>query len=145
MRHAEDRYVYFINDENEKVILRKRPFKSAFDAYRFEAPGAPEVYALLSTQLYFLPGVGTGDTYTITLPYYKAGVELDEGTDTNVWLENIPELLIGEAGYRLAYDLRDQGAKELFDSMRKEAWDAVFRETIAREEAARDLSVGSDL
>ena len=136
--------VYYTTDEGAKVVLKKKNWGDALDAYSEEEPAAPEVYVLRSSSVYFLPDAS--EDFTINFPYYKKADVLENPSDENVWLENAPELLIGEAGYRLAGDMRDERAmKIVFDPMRKMAWDAVMRETIAREEASLLQSMGSDL
>lgn len=137
-----ERPVIYTDDEGIEIRIKKRDYMHAWEAYRLEEAGAPEVYVLTRGELHFFP-LPDAD-YTVTFPFYQAAEVLDSNIE-NTWLEEIPELLIGEAGYRLAADLQDAAGVKLFDSMRKQAWDSIFRETLAREEAQLDLSFGSDL
>lgn len=120
----------------------KRTFENAIDAYGDLQDGPPKVYVLRKSDYYFFP---TADqAYTLYHSYYKKGDVLTTNIE-NVWLLNCPELLIGDAGARMAADLRDDFAVDLFGRMRDAAWQAVFNETIMREEAARRQQVGSGL
>lgn len=144
IREVEGRTVYYENDDGDLVEIKKRSWATAFAAYANEEAAAPEVYVVRASTVYFFP---TADAdYTFHFPFYKKAAILENPSDENVWLEEVPELLIGEAGYRLAADMRDERAmKMVFDPMRKTAWDSVLRETIAREEAALKQAFGSDL
>lgn len=144
IREVEARTVYYENDDGELVAVTKKSWATAFDAYANEEAGTPEVYVLRASDIYFFPAA-TAD-FTYQFPFYKKAAVLENPSDENVWLEEAPELLIGEAGYRLSSDMRDERAmKMVFDPMRKQAWESVLRETIAREEAALKQAFGSDL
>ena len=65
----------------------------------------------------------------MTWDYYQKAVVLDTNVE-NLWLANASELLIGGAGLRIAMDLRNKSATELFDVMYKKARLAWFNETI---------------
>jgi hypothetical protein len=68
---------------------------------------------------------------------------LSDSVSTNDWLTYAPEWLIGEAGFRLAKDLRDTTAVDLFDDMRQRARAASFGELIADEDAGGPIVMGS--
>ena len=122
--------------------VMKKTFEDALDAYGARLDGAPLVYVIRKEEFYFFPAADV--EYTLYHSYYKAGDILDTNIE-NVWLEVVPELLIGDAGARMAADLRDDYAKGLFGEIRNAAWDSVFKETIMRGEAARRQAVGSGL
>lgn len=82
--------------------------------------------------------------YTIFWNYYKAAESLATNIE-NAWLANGPEWLIGEAGYRMAKDLRDKDAITIFDDMRKMGRAAVFGEVVASEESSGPLIMGANL
>lgn len=131
-------------DANTQQILkiRKVTFEDGLDAYSDAADASPKVYSVGATNYTFFPIPDAN--YTIYHTIYKKGVTLDTNNE-NVWLLNAPEVIIGDAGARIATDLRDADAVQLFKNMRDAAWQAVFNETIMREEAARKQSVGSGL
>lgn len=82
--------------------------------------------------------------YQIFWNYYKAAQVLVSNFE-NEWLANAPEWLIGEAGYRMAMDVRDKDAMANFDVMRKLGRAAVFGEIIADEESSGPIIMGANL
>ena len=58
--------------------------------------------------------------------YYAADAVLSEADEENLWLKHLPDLMIGEAGWKLAAALRDANAVQLFDRMRSEAAKGFF-------------------
>jgi len=120
----------------------KRTFEDAQEAYGEHSAGAPQVYVLrsLTYQVFPIPD----QEYTLIHSFYKKAALLTSNIE-NVWLKHAPEVLIGNAGVRLAMDLRDVEAVEIFKSMGNSAWQSLFNETIAREEANRRQRVGGGL
>lgn len=111
--------------------LKRRVYREALSAYGDNANAGPQVYAVRNNTLYVLP---TPDkAYVLTWSYYKKAEVLTEGSTTNAWLTNAPDVLVGEAGFRVAAVLRDTRAIELFDAMRKSARVALFGDIIADE------------
>lgn len=103
---------------------------------------APLVMTILNGVVYF---INTFDAnYSIIWSYYKAADPLTTNIE-NSWLANAPECIIGEAGWRMAMDLRDAAAVGLFDTMRKTARLALFSETVADEETDGPLVMGANL
>lgn len=105
---------------------------------------APAIYVVRNTVIDFIT---TADqAYTLTWDYYKKGDPLTSDVE-NVWLDddNMPEYLIGEAGYRMAKSLRDQVAMQSFDDMRKQARLAMFSEEVAAELASGPVRMGANL
>jgi hypothetical protein len=82
--------------------------------------------------------------YTLIWNYYKGAAVLDSDTE-NEWLSEAPEWLIGEAGYRIALDARDQSAQQIFDDMRSKGRAAVFGDMLADEDAGGPLQMGEGL
>lgn len=97
--------------------------------FDYDHIGAPNVAALDLTlrQIYF-DNVADTD-YTLFLVLFAAGELLDANIE-NVWLANAPELLIGGAGRRIAADMRNKTAFELFDAMWKQSRASWFNEAI---------------
>lgn len=107
-------------------------------------PIAPSVYVIRNSVVDF---VTTADqNYTFAWDWYKRGLTLETDIE-NVWLEdqNMPEYLIGEAGYRVAKALRDKDAMTVFDDMRKQARLSLFSEEIAAELASGPIVMGANL
>ena len=121
-------------------VLRKG-FPDAIEAYGDARNASPKVYVLRSNSLYFFPTPSQVDTLKWS---YYAKADVIAMSAENVWLKNAPELLIGEAGLRLASDLRDADGAKRFTAMRDESFLALFKEIIAREIEDRRLVRGSD-
>lgn len=106
-------------DEAEEILWESTSSDESVDA------GPPKFYTLTfdsaTSRVLLDVYVAVEQDYNIYLSYYKRGTALDSDIE-NEWLnekEGAPEWLIGEAGYRLAKSLRDQGAVQSFDDMRK--------------------------
>ncbi len=104
------------------------------EAYDVVEMGAPRVAVLRNTTIYFAPT--SENNYTLTWDYYKRATALTAGGDTNEWLAdtNMPELLIGTAGIKMALDTRDKDALAIFSRMQTQAKDALFKEIILQDE-----------
>lgn len=81
---------------------------------RYTDTGVPLKYALVNKQFYLFPM--PDQIYTIDGTYYAKDAVLSTNIE-NLWLENIPEILIGGAGVLLATGLRDKDAIQLFAGM----------------------------
>lgn len=103
---------------------------------------APSVYVIRKTDIDFI-SLADQD-YTLTWNYYGSGAILTTDIE-NEWLAEVPEWLIGEAGIRVARDLRDQDALQLFSEMAQKARAAVFSDIIADEDAMGPVVMGSYL
>lgn len=87
--------------------------------------------------------VSTADReYVLTWSYFAADAILDSDIE-NRWLANASEWLIGDAGRRIAADLRDQEALALFTEMRQMGRAAVFGDEIAFDDAIGPIRMGS--
>lgn len=125
------------------VFLSRRYLIDAFQAYRdLFILEAPKVYIIRQSTVLF-PNNADAD-YSLTLDYYKADDILSSNIE-NKWLANAPEWLIGEAGYRLAMDLRDADAVAKFDRMRQQGRAASFGDDLARELSSQPLEMGANL
>lgn len=114
--------------------IERKELQQALQTFGDSNAAGPQVYALRGNSFFFMP---TPDVnYTVTYTYFKRADPLTSNIE-NAWLANAPEVLIGNAGLALAYDLRDQDAVKIFTTMRDDAAGALFREIIAREEAGR--------
>jgi hypothetical protein len=118
-----------------------RSYDAAYKAYADSDAAGPKVLVLRHDTIYIFP---TPDrAYTITWDYYKKDTILSSDVE-NLWLENAPELIIGGAGLRLAYDLRNKEAIAVFTNMYKAARVAWFNEDVVQELDDQPLLVGAN-
>lgn len=144
LRIADDYPVRFIaTGETSPTFIRiVRDYSSAYrDNYSGEIEG-PKIGVIRNAVIDFINTVDTN--YTVYWSYYKAADVLSTDIE-NAWLANAPEWLIGEAGYRLAMDLRDKEGVTIFDSLRTKGRAACFGEIIASEEASGPIMMGANL
>lgn len=107
-------------------------------------PTAPSVYVFRPLNIDFV--VKADRNYTLYLDYYKAGALLTTNIQ-NEWLADDAggEWLIGEAGYRMAKDIRDKDGMSIFDDMRTAGRAALFGELLASETQSQPLRMGANL
>lgn len=124
---------------------RRVPWKdydAAYLAYQSYNPGGPQVVSLRESSLWFSPVADRN--YTLSWSYYRKAVVLETNV-TNLWLQNAPEWLIGEAGLRMAKDTRNPTAIQLFTDMRNTAMSAWLKETVLNEaEDDQPLRMGAN-
>lgn len=102
--------------------------------------GGPRSYILGKTQLNFFP---TPDAaYTLYWNYHAKDDIIQLDTE-NEWLKHAPDYLIGDAGVRLAGDIRNQNAISLFTAMFNEGQKQIIAGNVEREWAGRELRMGS--
>jgi hypothetical protein len=78
-------------------------------------PGQPKIYVLRKTQVRIYPG--PDKVYNLLWTYYVHDIRLDVGNITNQWSTNIPWLLIGRAGLKMAMSTRDKDAATAFQQI----------------------------
>jgi hypothetical protein len=110
---------------DEAVIWTGEPFGSGAIG-----PNLPSVFAIRKSTIDFIatPQMDTDFIWN----YYRGSMTLETNV-TNAWLTYTPEWIIGEAGYRIAMDVRDQTAMGLFDDMRQRARAATFADILLDE------------
>lgn len=151
LRESDDNRLHFFPQTSSKpVFLVRRYYTDSLQA-RWETledsplpvePVPPSTYVIRNTTIDF---VTTADqSYTLYWDYYKAGQTLETDIE-NEWLENAPEWLIGEAGSRIAADLRDADAVALFNNLKQAGRASVFAEELAAELASGPLQMGANL
>lgn len=126
------------------TFIKRKYFPDAREAYELDETGGPKVYSLRKSSLYFFP---TADqTYSLTWSYYKKADPLTTNVE-NAWLAaDVGKwLLIGEAGFRVAKDLRDQSAQDLFNDMRARARAALYGDVVLDEFSAGPIALGEGL
>jgi len=124
--------------------------RSSTDPDTTVEPVAPSVYVVRKSTIDFITVADVN--YTLFWDYYKAADELTSDIE-NAWLVSnpatpelgAPEWLIGEAGLRVAQDLRDQMAIQTFSTIRQAGRAACFGETIASEDASGPIQMGANL
>ena len=129
-----------------KFLQQKRIYKDAVQAYSnsdFNTVGF-KVYVIRNSVIDFI--INAPSTTTFTWNYYKYAAAWSLAGE-NEWMlhKTAKYWLIGEAGYRIAYDLRDANAKALFDDMRQKGRAATFGDILAREDESGPLVMGADL
>jgi len=129
-----------------KFLQQKRIYKDAVEAYSnsdFNTVGF-KVYVLRSSVIDFIIPATAATTFTWN--YYKYAAAWSLGGE-NEWMlhKTAKWWLIGEVGYRIAYDLRDANAKTLFDDMRQKGRAATFGDILAREDESGPLVMGANL
>lgn len=107
------------------------------------SPGLPRAYVLRKATIKIYP---TPDAnYTLTWDFYKAADMLALGSTENSWLMYAPWVLIGDAGMKMAADLRDKDALATFQAIVQKAQSTLIADVIEREQAGRSFSMGSRL
>lgn len=135
---------YFIptGEISPSFLSVKRNLTDALEANLDDEAASPQVMVVRNTVIDFINEADTN--YTIVWQYYKSADLLTTNIE-NAWLANAPDWLIGEAGWRMAMDLRDKDAVVIFDNLRKTGRAAVFGEIVASEEASGPLIMGANL
>jgi hypothetical protein len=126
------------------TFLTKKSYMDAVVANILETNEAvaPSVFVLRRTVIDFIT---TADQdYTLLWNYYKAADALTTDIE-NAWLENAPEWLIGEAGYRIAQSARDSDAMAIFEDIRKRGRAAIFAEDLLQDESGGPFVMGANL
>lgn len=119
-----------------------RSYSAAVAALAGSTSTTPRTAVIRQSTIDFI--IDATQTYTFTWNYYKADAEITLGAE-NLWLANAADWIIGEAGYRMAKNARDQAAMADFGELRTQGRAAVFGEIIASEEAAGPVAMGEDL
>lgn len=121
--------------------------KAVLRIMTLQRPGEP-AQTVLAPRLFTLRGstidfISTADRdYDLGWDYYRRDDTLETNIE-NLWLSEAPEWLIGEAGYRIALDLRDDTAKGLFDDMRTRARAAIFADELLHDESGGPYVMGA--
>jgi hypothetical protein len=144
IKEVEDEGIRYTDDDGDVHFLTKKPFDEAKTFYAratsTEIAQGPVAYSLRKSTIYFWPSPVTS-AFTFTWSYFKAATLLTTNVE-NVWLANVPDLLIGRAGMIIAHDLRDVDAKTGFTDMYK-FWRAWLDARIAeREDAGMPRAMG---
>jgi hypothetical protein len=144
IREADDNRLHFFNPSSDIAqYLRPKRYSDAVIAnLREQGPVGPSIYVIRNTTIDFITKADVD--YILSWDYYKADAILTTDVE-NAWLREAPEWLIGEAGYRMAKDMRDGDGVQLFDGLRTQGRAAVFGDIIADEDAGGPLIMGVNL
>lgn len=137
---------YYLTSSSKPYILKKRAYADAVAAYTTDTltPAGPKVYTLRKDTIDFI--VPADQAYTIYCDYYKRADPLTTDIE-NVWLANESggaDWLIGEAGLRMARDLRDPTAVDVFTALVKQGRSALFGELLMDEDQGGPRAMGED-
>jgi len=134
---------FTVTGQSFPQFLHWKDYTDGLESYYTARTGAPQIAVLRKSTILVFPTPSTG--YTVTWDYYKRASLLTTNI-TNDWLDDnyAPEALIGEAGVRMARDLRNKEAVELFTAMRNSAWMSLFKETILQEVDTIDYRMGAN-
>jgi len=149
LRVYEDERIRFLpTNSTIPKFLSRRLYPDAVLAYERHESGAitvtsgePEVYVLRQATIDFIRPANAA--YSFTWSYYKKADVLSSNVE-NAWLANEPEWLIGEAGARVAADLRDGDAIALFTQIRDRARSSYLSEIVAGEENDGMFQMGAN-
>lgn len=125
----EDRYVGLVKDS--PAYLRQR----YVDATR------PMGYSEIGASFYLYPT--PMQIYSLQMVYYGRQAVLDSNIE-NGWLEFLPNLLIGQAGFIVASGVRDAKASEVFAAMASAGTAKLNTMTTAQDEAGSRRIMGGE-
>jgi len=113
------------------------------------SPGVPKAYVLRKSTIRIYPG--PDKVYNLTWSYYAHDSSLVGGNVTNGWTTNAPWKLIGEAGIKVAHDIRNADAYSAFQDIlegkpgRQGASARYLSQLYEREVAGRNHAMGARL
>ena len=103
--------------------------------------GGPRSYVLENGFIRFFP---TPDAaYTFYWNYHAKDEQIELGEE-NLWLQHLSDYLIGDAGVRLAMDIRNAQAAQTFTAMYNEGQKQLIAGNVEREWSGRDFYMGSN-
>jgi hypothetical protein len=103
--------------------------------------GVPKNFYIIGSFVGMTPA--PDQSYTFDIPYYKRDVPLTNGSSENLWSTKAEDLLVAEAGWHVARNIRDNEAATLFGQDRAEARRRIAQETTSRLESMRRAVIGS--
>ena len=120
--------------------IDKRLVKDDYNALkvRYTTPGEPSHFAMAGGYYVLFPIPDA--VYTIKQKYYKqatlfvTGAAGDAPTATNVWSLNAADWLMGVAGMKMAMEMRDEKALQMFAGMKQSGREDVVRRSVEMEE-----------
>ncbi len=140
----EEGCLHYLPDEvgSDKIHLDKYSYEYLNDLYARDADGIPAAYAKVGD--YFIIYPLPDDLYNIEMKYYRKDtrpLDMDLG-DTNKWLTNAPDAIIGKAGQYLCVAYRDWGALDEFKMMERDGRMIMAGQNTDHEVRNQDLQMG---
>lgn len=144
IRERDDDPLYYVDSATSRpVFIPKGDWAVLAKAWQGVDDDTPLAYATTpgnQFQVFPTPDF-SGD---FLLKYYKHDVVLDAEME-NLWLEHAPEALIGKAGWIIAGNRGNAQAQGVFKAQFTDAWDALFREVVARDTESYRYRMGGQL
>lgn len=142
IRGVEDDQLWYYNEsatdeEDVWTALRKGDVQYLRRAY--PGTGTPKAYAELGAYFRIFPT--PDDTYRLKHLFYQKDDVLDSNIE-NKWLANVPDLLIGAAGQKVADDLHNAEAVTLFAKREQRGMALLSNLSEAREHANQSYLMG---
>jgi hypothetical protein len=103
--------------------------------------GRPKNFSLYGDRLVLYPAPDI--SYTFVFHFYGKEPELAGPASENLWSTRAEDLLIAEAGWHVARNIRDNEAATLFGQDRAEARRRIAQETTSRIESTRRAVIAS--
>ena len=143
-------YIVFICKATADTKYYAQPFK-VYGGYQEhiqtmgrDARGRPRNFNLQSTNQAMIQFYPTPDiSYTVQFFYYRRDTELSGPASTNIWSVKGEDILIAEAGWHVARNIRDTQRASEFGQDRAEARRRIAQETTSRLESMRRAIIGS--
>jgi len=111
--------------------------------YGEDSGSVPQVYDLLMNRAYLRPVPDA--VYQLRVMAYFADNDCVDGTSTNLWLTNAPDVLIAEtAGHLARTYLRNPELAQSIEPDRQAARDRVYRAHVAFIESMKSREMGDD-
>lgn len=148
-RPSDDEYIHYVktNESTPTFLQPKAIYSDAVKAYQgsdLTMTNGFKVYVIRNQVIDFIIPATT--TTTFTWSYYKYADDFALDTE-NAWLahKSAKWWLIGECGYRITQDMRDDRAAAIFDGIRQRGRAATFADILALEDSAGPLQMGANL
>jgi hypothetical protein len=152
IRMPDDFDLYYINSDSARVFIPRKNYTEAYQAYvaSGDENDTPDGVDSTYPKVWVRRGKTAGlviptptVSFTAYMTFYKAAATLDSDVE-NLWLANVPDLLIGMAGMTVAGNLRDNAAYAQFQQRANLAGRSHMGDIIEDELAGRGLIMGRD-
>lgn len=152
LRVDDDNSLYYVADDShlQHYLTPYRYYRDAVIAVQSQqrpdqpaqTTDAPSIYTIRGSVIDFVTFADR--EYELTWNYYRKAEVLGSDVE-NLWLEHVPELLIGEAGMRIAADARDMSAIKIFEAIAAKARTSMLNKVVLDEEAVGPIIMGGSL
>jgi hypothetical protein len=103
--------------------------------------GRPRYFSISGQALWVIPG--PDKSYTFVFRYFQKDDVLSSPSSENLWSTRAEDLLVAEAGWHVARNIRDAEAAAMFGQDRAEARRRIAQETTSRRESMRRAVIGA--